>query len=47
MTTGENEVNVNLQGSFFIPLGSPVLRRILKKTHDKDIPQVWYRSKRL
>ena len=25
MTTGDNEVNLNLQGSFFIPLVSPVL----------------------
>ena len=30
MTTGDNEVNVNLQGSFFIPLVSPVLWRIKK-----------------
>ena len=35
MTTGDNEVNVNLQGSFFIPLVSPVLWRIKEKLTTK------------
>ena len=47
MTTGDNEVNVNLQGSFFHSFGFSGFMKNLKKTHDKDIPQVWYRSEGL
>ena len=39
MTTGDNEVNVNLQGSFLFHWFLRFYEE-LKKTRDKDIPQV-------